>query len=269
MNKERLCAAFCEELELRKVPAGLAVKTAFQTVDGDAIGFYIVRSPRDSALFRLEDSGQLVPLLEAYGLDMRPGQGGNRGLIFDQILSEYHAQFDKESRELHTDYMPEEMLPAAALRFVAMLLRLQDLVFLHPRTVESTFREDATKAILERFKEVKGAAVSFDAPISESLANYQADSVIRVVNRPPVAVFYGNSDFRVNEGLILKMESVIDQIACVVTLLLETPKPNTVSDRILTRATNRVDDVLVFRGDQKQAMDRLYAIATGNAMRLN
>jgi hypothetical protein len=264
MNKELLCAAFCDELELRKVPAGIAVKTGFSTVDGDAIGFYIVRSPRDSALLRIEDSGQLVPLLEAYGLDMRSGQGGNRAQIFDQILSEYHAQFDKESRELHTDYMPEDMLPAAALRFVAMMLRLQDLAFLHPRIVESTFREDATKAIQERFKEVKDVTVSFEAPVSESLSNYQADAVIRVLQRPPVAVFYGNSDFRVNEGLILKMESLIDQITCVVALLLETPKPNTVSDRILTRATNRVDDVLVFRGDQKQAMERLYEIATGS-----
>ena len=65
MNKQQLCEAFCGELSVRDVPAGLAVKTAFQFKDGDSVGFYVVRHPTIQGKYRIEDSGLLIPFIES------------------------------------------------------------------------------------------------------------------------------------------------------------------------------------------------------------
>jgi hypothetical protein len=55
--KAELCHSFCDELVVREVPDGFAVRTGFVREDGDSIGFYIV--PVGNGLFRLEDSGAI------------------------------------------------------------------------------------------------------------------------------------------------------------------------------------------------------------------
>ena len=40
--KDDLCKAFCDEILVREVPAGLAVATGFDNFSGDTIGFYII-----------------------------------------------------------------------------------------------------------------------------------------------------------------------------------------------------------------------------------
>ena len=71
--KDRLCEAFCGDLNVRAVPAGLAVSTPFLAPDGDRIGFYIVK---DKDLLRIEDDGLMLPTLEASGIDFRSGTRG-------------------------------------------------------------------------------------------------------------------------------------------------------------------------------------------------
>jgi hypothetical protein len=60
--KEELCKEFCNQIQVRQVPSGLAVGTSFIGPDGDPIGFYVV-GPDDSGRFRIEDSGATVPIL--------------------------------------------------------------------------------------------------------------------------------------------------------------------------------------------------------------
>ena len=39
--KDQLCKAFCDNVQVRRVPAGLAVSTSFLSPEGDRIGFYV------------------------------------------------------------------------------------------------------------------------------------------------------------------------------------------------------------------------------------
>ena len=54
--KDALCKAFCDQLAVRSIPAGLAVSTGFTLSNGEPLGFYIV-GPDGTGRFRLEDDG--------------------------------------------------------------------------------------------------------------------------------------------------------------------------------------------------------------------
>ncbi len=51
--KEEICRAFCNEIRVREVPAGLAVSTSLRRSDGDAIGFYVIKNPLEPGLSHL------------------------------------------------------------------------------------------------------------------------------------------------------------------------------------------------------------------------
>jgi hypothetical protein len=67
--KEALCKAFCDELSVRPVGAGLAVTMPFDGLNGEPIGFYVIRDGEVPAEYHLEDDGTTVPMLEANGVD--------------------------------------------------------------------------------------------------------------------------------------------------------------------------------------------------------
>lgn len=256
MNKQQLCEAFCGELSVRDVPAGLAVKTAFQFKDGDSVGFYVVRHPTIPGKYRIEDSGLLIPFIESTGVSL---ETGTRSEAFARLLSEHNAQFDDDALELHSGYVDEQHLPHEAMRFVSLLLRVQDLELLHPDVVENTFKDDAKAAISARFASV--AEVEFDAAPTEQLNEFTADVVIRPSSGRPVALYLGTRDSRVDEAVMLWMENRWQKAPAHVALLLEKEKPSTISGRSLRRAQNRLDATAVFRGDESAAMDRLARLA--------
>lgn len=262
VDKEKICAAFCDEIAIRQVPEGYAVKTAFYASDGDPIGFYVVKRPDRSDHWRLEDSGLTVPILEAHGITLGIGQ---REQAFKDLLAEYHADFDDNTQEIVSRWLTEDEIPQAALNFVALLLRLQDLEFLAPDIVESTFRQDATKAIQQRFG--RTAKVDINGQLSGELPNYVVDALISRDGRAPVAVYYATSEVRVDEAVILAMESRIKDFPVSVLLLLETIKPRNVTDRALARAHNLLDGLPVFRGYESNAMDKIASYVEGTRTR--
>ena len=119
--KDELCKAFCQDLEIVKVPAGLAVGTEFQKSDGDHIGFYII-GPDAAGQYRVQDDGATIPWIEACGVDdgMESGAPWLR-----QMLSEYGVTLDEETFEITSEPMAGSAVPKAGLRLVAALLRLQ------------------------------------------------------------------------------------------------------------------------------------------------
>ncbi|MDP6833489.1 MAG: DUF1828 domain-containing protein, partial [Alphaproteobacteria bacterium] len=253
MNKEMICEAFCREIDVRKVPSGLAVTTPFGNVNGDSIGFYVVREPNSDRM-RIEDDGTNVSFLEGLGVNLRSGL---RKDIFDSLLDEYGLIYDNDSGEIRSSSLDESEVPAMAIRFVAMLLRLQDLGLLHPTTVESTFREDANAAIEARFLD-NDFAIKHDEAINSELKNYQIDSILEPPDRLPMAVYYGTSENRVNEAVLLWMETHhVLHANHQVLLLLETASPRHISERSLARAFNYLDAVAVFRGEEKTALDKI------------
>ena len=259
--KDALCKAFCDSIELRKVPSGYAVTTPFLLADGDPILFYVIEK---SGAFQIEDDGTQVAAIEASGVDLRSGA---RSEAFQALQSEYGLTFDEDTRVLRTGLMQKDELPCAALRTIAALLRLQDLALLHPRIVKSTFRDDATAAIHQKFAE--RAQVAESAPVTDQLGNYMADLVLTTERVPPLAIYLGTSDEKALQALVLKMETEkYREIPCRVILLLGRSIDVPLREPTYALAQARLDHVLSFRGVEADAMnviDRVLFNAGGAA----
>lgn len=144
MNAEMICAAFCAPVALNEVPIGYALRTPFRRADGDAVSIYLRRDSEDRSRYRLEDDGQIIGFLEASGVDL---ETETRQEALADLLREHGAFFDETECVLHTDFMPEKDVPAAAVSFSALLLRVIDLLLLARNRVRSTFREDLIQMV--------------------------------------------------------------------------------------------------------------------------
>jgi hypothetical protein len=258
--KEELCRAFCDDIRIREVPAGLAVSTVFSAGDGDRIGFYVLKS---SGKFRIEDDGLTLPALEASGVDFR---SGTRAQALEELKSEYGVAIDQENNEFFIDGLSEGELPQAALKFVAFSLRVRDFMLMTEHRVASTFREDASKLI----HDVIGsrARIEENAPILPELADFPADFVLRAAGRPPVGVYLGYSDQRVLEALFVHMRARHEtHEACSIVALLESAKG--ISAKVKQQAANRLDAVPEFRGAEVAAIERIAEEAFGASASLH
>jgi hypothetical protein len=228
--KEELCRAFCDDIRISEVPAGLAVSTVFGSGDGDRIAFYVLKS---SGKFRIEDDGLTLPSLEASGVDFKSGTRAN---ALEELKSEYGVAIDSENNEFFIDGLSEDDLPHAALRFVAFSLRIRDFMLMTEHRVASTFREDAS--------------------ILPELDDFPADFVLRAPGRPPVGVYLGYSDQRVLEALFVHMRARHEtHESCSVVALLESAKG--ISAKVKQQAANRLDAVPEFRGAEIAAIERI------------
>lgn len=254
--KEELCKAFCGDLSIRTVPAGFAVSTAFDDQDGDPIGFYIV-GPDDYGKYRIEDSGLVLPFVESTGADLK---NSVRKAAFNELLDEYSVEYDEDTGELSTSSISEGKIPHSAIRFVALLLRVQDIIFMAAERVASTFREDALRLLKDKLG--GRATIKEDDILDPKLADIKVDAVIRADGRKPVAVFFGVSDQKVNEAIFLQMTATYEaNVDCSVVALLE--KESSVSKKIRQRASNRLDAMPIFRGEEDHAITRVCREAIG------
>lgn len=248
--KEQICKAFCEDISVRSVPVGLAVSTAFSGHDGDPIGFYVI-GPDHKGNFRLEDDGMTVPLLEANGADL---DNKSRHEVFSALLQAYQVHFDEKTFELKTGSVTSEKVAEAALRFVNLILRVQDILYMAQERAASTFREDVLKQLHKVVRE--DVEIIENAPISPGLEDYPADIVLKAMNTIPLAVYLCNTDQKILEALVLHYASRYEKkIQCSVAGILETGK--SVSSKNLQRAMNHLDAVTQFRGDEAQAIRRV------------
>ncbi len=245
--RDLLCAAFCQELRVRRVPAGLAVSTAFAAADGDRIGFYIKET---SEGFRIEDDGLVLPMLTASGVDFK---SGTRADALHELLAEYAVAQD--DREFFIGGLHEDAVPAAALRFVAFSLRIRDFMLMTEYRVATSFREDAAEALKAAATSTK-ASFQENAPVSEAVAEFSADFVMRAPGRRPVGVFLGINDSRILEALFLHMRARHEvKEDCGIVALLESG--HSISARVRQQAMNRLDAVTEFRGDETSAVSRI------------
>ncbi len=256
--KDQLCRAFCDDISIREVPAGLAVSTTFRRNDGDAIAFYVVRDQALPSLARLEDEGDTIPYLEACGVDFSTQ---TRVKALEALLEEYGAEYDSDEAVVHTPFMREDDLPRAAMRFVALLLRLSDFLLLAQERVESTFKEDAATRIKERIG--RRATISENSPVSSRLTESTPDLVLRAKDRPPVAVFLSQTSQHVYEAVLLQMTALYEAHEPLsVVALLETD--SSVSRELKKRAMNRLASVTVFKDDMDAAIERIEREVLGN-----
>jgi hypothetical protein len=258
--KELLCKAFCDNVHIRSVPAGLAVSTAFAGPDGDKIGFYI-RTIDSSGFYRIEDNGVVLPMLEASGFNTKTGA---RAIALHELLTEYGAVIDDETREFVIDQLSEAELPAAALKFVAFCLRVRDLSLMTETRVASTFHDDVSKMLTETIG--ARARIEESTPIAPALSEFAPDFVIRATDRPPLALYLGTSDARVLEALIIQLRALYEvKIPLTVVALLEY-RSKGISPEIRQQAVNRLAAVPEFRGDEVQAVQRIADEALGQTV---
>lgn len=253
--KDELCRAFCHELQVVAVPAGLAVGTAFQKADGDQISFYII-GPDNSGLYRVQDDGSTVPYLEACGADLGLE---TRSEAFHEILNEYGITYDETTFEITSEPLKREDVPKTGLKLVAALLRLQDLLLMTRERSEATWVQEVKRDIEVA---VSGkASVEYDASVTDSLSDYPADIVIRAPMRDPVAVFFGTGDAKVYEALLLQANARYEaKVQCTVVVILE--KDNSATRKARLRADNHLV-VPRYRGGERDAVGRIIEVALG------
>ena len=253
--KKELCDAFCSDLHVRDVPAGLAVGTGFEGATGDPIGFYLI-GPDEAGSWRIQDDGATVPYLEAAGADL---DIATRRAAFDGLLAEYGAAYDEEACEIFRAGVERDTLPRAAVGFVALLLRVQDLLWTTREQAGRTWVDEARRELIEA---VAGrATIEENAAIAPRVGEYPADLVLRAPDRKPVAVFFATSDAKIYEALLLHWHANHQwNEPCVVVAMLE-------RDNALTRkARQRADNNIVvprYRGGQKEAIGREVEEAIG------
>lgn len=253
--KDQLCKAFCDELRVREVPVGLVVSTGFTRTDGDAVSFYVTYGPAGSdgrRTVRLEDDGETVPYLDAMGIDL---SSGARGEAFKELLTEHCAEFDPEQMIIHTGYLPEDQAPAAAIKFVSLLLRMQDFLLVTRERVEETFRQDVEKALRQRFGD--RAEIVKDYPIDDALRDTPPDFAVLMPQANPTAIFLGTSENRTLEALVFWYQAHKEHVACNMVLVLENAKPAKIKERTLARVQNESIPVAVFSGMEHHAMERI------------
>jgi hypothetical protein len=167
--KQKLCKAFCDDLSVSKVPAGLAVTTAFSGADGYHISFFVIKT--NETKYRIEDDGVTLPYLEGTGLDFK---SGTRGEALSELQAEYGVSIDEETQESFIGNLLEDQIPAAALKFVAFSLRIRDFMLMTEFRVATTFREDAERLLRE--------AVNGRATIEETFRSSQSLPIFRRIS---------------------------------------------------------------------------------------
>lgn len=254
--KDQLCKAFCDEIQVRDVPIGVAVNTGFDGFMGDPIGFYIV-GPDEHGRYRIQDDGMTVFNLESSGADL---DMDTRAAAFEGLLREYDFTYNEQEHVLWSSLLKESEVAVKSLRFVALLLRLQDLLLMVQEHAVSTFKEEVIRMLRDQAKTVE---ITENEPVSLKLADYQADVVLRSENRKPVALYFGTSNEKISEAILLDMMVRYEvKIKCSVIAMIESEASGT-TRKARQRAANRLAAVPYFRGDEEAAVSRVLREASG------
>jgi len=251
--EKSLCATFCAAITVNPVPCGFAVSAGFADPSGDRIGFYVIA---DGENYHLEDDGEYLAQLLALGIDIERGQ---RQQLLDSVLQTAGAAWDHDTYEIKTGAFEARELAMRMVQFLSALMRVRDMELLTHDFVRSTFREDATAAIMERFNEV--AIIDERKPVSTKFPDYLPDLVIRPkLDGKTTAVFLASNPVPFQEAELLRAEIEKEgrqDETTVVALIEDTEKINVISPRRFQRAINRGLSVSIFRGDEPAAMSAI------------
>jgi len=256
--KEQLCQAFCSTLTVSTVPAGLAIGTQYDGLGGDPIGVYVI-GPDSAGMYHVQDDGITMPTLESMGADL---ENKTRRGAFEELLHAYSVVFDDANGELKSETIAEEQVAPTVMRFLAFMLRLQDLAMMAAERAANTFRDDA----LAKLKQIVGTRATLEPKfvIAESLSDYPADVGIIVPGKPPIALFWGITEGKVYEALLLQAYAQSENVECSVVTMIENSK--VLSAKMVQRAANHLDASPFYRGDETQACLRVLRSALGSSI---
>ncbi|MFY9289751.1 MAG: DUF1828 domain-containing protein [Methylorubrum rhodinum] len=252
--KKVLCTTFCGGISVQPVPTGYAISSAFENSSGDPISFYITHA--DENHYIIEDDGGYLAHLIAKDIAI---DQGTRGQLLDAILSAGNAHWDRDTYEIRTEPFSGEDIARKVIEFLSSMIRVRDLELLTRDVVRSTFREDATQALVGALGVV--ANISEDEPVSKDFRDFPADLIIRP--RPDFqqrvrtgVVYFVNSNDKLNEALLLQMEQrQLDRRDFEVIALVEDPEMRSIKRKNFQRAQNRELAMPIFREDEHGAMN--------------
>jgi hypothetical protein len=246
-----LCAAFCSAFEVNVVPSGYAVSSIFMDRSGDRISLYLVA---EDGGYRLEDDGEYLSRLVASGIEIERGQ---RGQLLDAILESEKAYWDRDTFEIRTGLFSEPEIAQRTGSFLSALIRARDLELITRDLVRSTFREDAMRAIVERFGPI--ANIEEDIAVNRDFADFLSDAVVspkRIGKKG--AIYFVNTNEKLSEALLLQQEAKLKgRTDFSVIALIEEPEMRLISRRKFQRAQNRDLAMPIFRGDEEEALGQI------------
>ena len=257
--RESLCAAFCGDLTVVEVSAGLAVSAMYEGSDGDRLGCLVEQTGKG---WRLSDDGAFLGDLEAYGIDINRG---GRAEFLARVLRPIGGQIDPRTCQVTREF-DGSLQPREILDFLSVLSRVHDVAFWTRERVRSTFKEDATLAIRAAVSNL--ATIEENTVIDETMREFPADLVIRPKQPSAVdsvtAVYFVQSIDALQEPLVLRQElRVRGRRDIRVAALIEDQDFN-ITGQKATRAINRIDAISVFRNDEREAAFKMARTALPN-----
>lgn len=262
MNAEalrtELCRAFCTELSVAQVPAGLAISGALEDRLGDRIIAFVERV---GGGWRLADDGQFLADLSGRGIDWKRG---SRADFIRQVLASATASIAPNDTQIATATEVEPPPAKTVIQFLAALVRVRDVAFWTQERVKSTFRDDAYSALEAKFLTI--ATLARNVPATSDLGDFPADVLIapKDAQLPRTAVFLVQAVDSLNEALMLWQEARLRGARDVrVAALIEDGAVAMGSPKV-QRTVNRIDAVAFFRGDEQAAMDRIERTVIGS-----
>ncbi|WP_109049355.1 DUF1828 domain-containing protein [Azospirillum sp. TSA6c] len=253
--KTALCKHFCADILIRETAAGIAVSSGMVLDGGDRIAFLIC-DVGDSYYFT--DDGDFLSTLDASGMDL---SADGRRQFLRGTLGAAGAIWDADSFVIRTDLRPSPPEPSDLIAFLASLIRVRDVRFWTRETIRSTFKDDVTAAIRDRFSKV--ANIEAGKPVDKALQDFPADVVIRPLMTDSVtAVYLVNSNEGLGDALNLWHEArSLKRDEMKVVAVLEDEQNAPINRTKLQRTANRIDGVAFYRGDEDAVIERIGRIS--------
>ena len=253
--KERICAAFCEDVQAKPISNGYAIATPYKNRMGDRIGIYAISD--DGGIFRIVDTALTVAHLEADGVTF---DNATRQSNFFSLLSEYDAKYDPELGEIYIPEVKEDDLPRKLINFSLLLLRLNDMVWTTSERTKSTFRDDVRAALRKELAD--RAKITEDEPVSDRLMEVAPDMVFHAPERDPVALFIATEESKLWQAMMLQMLAAHEaKEALVVVALIE--RQDRLSTKVLAKADNRLDAIPRYEDEPGIALQRIVREVVG------
>lgn len=248
--RDQICEALCKGFQVRKVPMGFAIASAFDWFTGDKMVFY---ARTKGALVRFEDSGGTLFELEGAGVDL---SSHTRMESLRDLCRENHVQFDEDEATFFTNYVKVEEVGLAAIRFMAFMIRVQDMLLTVKTRVASTFKEDLIAAVQERFHGVADISIN-DAPVPE-LSYHTVDIVVRHHSGKLAAIFPATSEEKALSATLFAKELELKHIDNVVPFLIfENAAGAKVSRDTQAKAMNSELQLATWDGGHADVLDKI------------
>jgi hypothetical protein len=260
--REGICKTFCGDLSVKTLPSGIAITTTFRDAVSDPIACFI---EQDDGGWFMADDGHFLSDTVARGIDI---QSGSRKDFLDAVLAPAGAWCDLKNCEIRTEIQQNLPRPDEILRFMTALVKARDVVFWSRERVKSTFKDDAYRALVDRFAE--RADIWRSSPVDPALRDFPADAILRprgeASGRMPItAVFFVQAIDTLNEALMLWMEARAQQRRDLRVFALVEDEAVNLNTYKARRALNRIDESATFRGDEAAAVDRIQRLVMAAA----